>query len=753
MVLDLVNNVALLLAVCWIQSLVSTCWVKGSLTAQILSGMVFGTATVVVMMTSILIEPGLWLWTDSGMVVVSVSTLLYGPISGGIALLVGMAYKLWIGGIASTGAVISLLISFGAGLLLRLIARRFNWSIGGIHLLVFGLVVHAVGNWQLYHFYIPVEIKNAPEFYGTLLSIMSVATAFLGLQLRYIERKTSLEKEVRAHEKRLSLITQSIPDQLILADKNGTLTDVFTPQSVVDRLSRGGTRSLADLDAEAYEKHYAFLISRALGSHEAVVDTYSSHSSYLLDDKQADSEHHFESVSKRVEGDSDDEVIILTRDITRRVKAEQEVLYLAHYDPLTTLPNAYKAISILEDYVTKYGELNKKFHVVMLHLDNFYLFNKSLGKEAGDTLLKHISGRIREYLGEDYFIARFSGVEFLIISDGAGDPSDLVEMFRKLRLEVSIPVEGEEIELKLVVSAGVSRFPVDGDDQKELVRKASLAMESAVASTNKVRFYHPMLDRELNDLLTLRGRLLNAVKEAKLDLYYQPVFSLKDNSISAVQAVIRCDDDKYNLKEPGIFLEAAERSGLMLSLSSWTLERACFAVGDLKQNTGFSGELIVKVSHFELVDPEFPFIVQSVLSRTQFEPGKLCIEIAESGSDKSMRGILAAIRELDSMGVGLKIDFYSSSCGAFMSFNNTRSTKLRLSCEFVLDTIKNDRSGDTLAAIVTFARSLNIETLVDGIDDPSGSEAIKDLGFDNAQGDYYASPLPFAKMKELLLSQ
>jgi len=752
MVIDLINNVALLLAVCWLQSLVSNSIREGSLKAQISSGIVFGAATIIVMMTSILIQPGLWLWTDSGTVVVGVSTLLYGPIAGGMSLAAGVAYKLWIGGAASTGGVVNLVISFVAGILLRILARKFKFHMGGFQFLLFGLAVHVVATWQLYHFHIPVDSAVAMEFYLTLLAIMSPATAILGQQLQYIERKVSLERQIKESEKRLSLITQSIPDQLILANKEGVLTDAFTPGDVAKSLNGRANKSLAAVDEDAFENHYAYLISKALTSGESVTDTYSSNRQHLLDDRRVETEHHFESTSRPVEGYNDEEVVILTRDITRRVNAEREIAFLAYYDPLTKLPNAYKALAVLEDYVAKYSELKKHFFVTMLHLDNFYLFNESLGKEAGDAVLREIGEKLRDALEEDHFLARFSGVEFLIISPNAGRPEDLIKLFRKLRLEISVPLNGQQVDMKVAVSGGVCRFPQDGADHQELIRKASLALDAAVGSSSRVRFYHPTLDEELHQLLTVRNDIINVVKDNKLYLHYEPVFSLKDSAVQGLEVIVRCDDPRFDNKAPDFLMDAAERSGLMLSMIAWVLETACFAAKELEKTSGFVGDLFIKMSPFELTDPEFPFLLQSVLSRTQFSPGRLFIDITEASTNKPIRGIRKALEEIDKIGVGLKVDIFSSSYGALASLERTHSAKLKISSQLAIGDSMDGDNHKTITSILSLAKSMQVDTLVEDVNDQFTDELIKSIGFDAAQGSYYCEPVSLEDIKAKLQS-
>src|SRR5690606_33352538 len=173
MTLDLINNVALLMAVCWIQSFISYRWNRDSLRAQVASGVLFAFATVTVMMVSILVQPGLWLWVDSSMVVISVSTLLYGPIAGGIAMLTGIAYRLWMGGIGATAGTLSLVLALLAGLLYRALGSWGRVGIGMLAMVLFGLLVNGCVALFINGVFMPVSVTELPAYIFSLRGIMA----------------------------------------------------------------------------------------------------------------------------------------------------------------------------------------------------------------------------------------------------------------------------------------------------------------------------------------------------------------------------------------------------------------------------------------------------------------------------------------------------------------------------------------------------------------------------------------------------
>ncbi|GIX29715.1 MAG: hypothetical protein KatS3mg124_0187 [Porticoccaceae bacterium] len=196
MVFDLLHNAALVFAVCWLHSLVSRRFPPDTWAGQLLSGTVFALATVAAMMTTILLAPGLWLWTDAGAAVVAAAAASVGPIAGGLAALAGALYQGWMGGLAAGGAIVNLGLAFAAGeAARRLLARRGrepDWRAG----LLLGLLVYGVGSWQQLHFHLRSEVAPTPGFFLAVVAVMAPLTALLVLQLSYVARKERLERRV-----------------------------------------------------------------------------------------------------------------------------------------------------------------------------------------------------------------------------------------------------------------------------------------------------------------------------------------------------------------------------------------------------------------------------------------------------------------------------------------------------------------------------------------------------------------------------
>jgi len=752
MIFDLVNNVALLLAACWIQSLISYRWQKDSLRAQVASGMLFAFATVTVMMMAILLQPGLWLWVDSSMVVISVSALLYGPVAGGIALVAGILYRLWMGGVGATAGAVGLVIALVGGLGYRLLIRRGSVGLGVVQLVVFGLLVNGLGALLLNYVFI-LSDQGAPAGYAVgVLLIMPAATVLLGLQLQYIERKKELERQIQANEQRLRSITQSIPDQLMVADTSGQLLDIITPAELAARKGELVGKNLHQLDPEAWRAHHQLLIAKAQESADGSSDIYSSNQRFLLDSESDTQVHYFESNAKKMIGSGDEgRILILTRDITERKQAEERIRFLAHYDPMTELPNRHLARETLDKAIARAAVSGGALALVMLHLDDLFIVNQSLGSGAGDHLVREIAKRLEQHKGHDNFLARYSGADFLLVVEGVVAADSVLDFCHTLLANIAAGVRYETHDLKIRASLGAALFPDHGTDANLLIRRATIANHHATESLeNKCQLYHDQMDSELTDYIELRDRLSRGLQEDEFELYYQPYFALDSGQLRGVEAFLRWNVPELGIKSPAYFLETAEKSGLIIAIGDWVLQRVARQAREW-QSAGLDfGTLAINISSAQLSQGKLAAKIRDIARELDLDPRMLTLEITESSINRDMGQTVAMAGELKAMGVGLSIDDFGTGFSNIQYLGQLAVDKLKIDGVFTRAIAEDDAKRDIVKAIIQIARSLGMATIAEGVEDEATRALLLAMGCSEAQGYLYTRPLPAEELRVFL---
>ena len=751
MTLDLINNVALLMAVCWIQSFISYRWNRDSLRAQVASGVLFAVATVTVMMVSILVQPGLWLWVDSSMVVISVSTLLYGPIAGGIALVTGIAYRLWMGGLGATAGTLSLALALLAGLLYRVLLARGRVTIGTLPMVLFGLLVNGCGALLINGVFMPVSVTDSPGYIVSLLAIMAAATLLLGLQLQYIERKKDLEREIKANEERLASITQSIPDQLVVVDAQGTLLDVITPAELAGRADDMVGKPLAALDPEAYRNHYSLLIAGAMAEPEGASDIYAAAQRYLLDSERGVEQHFFESKAKRMESDlGGDRVVILSRDITERKQAEERIRFLAHYDSMTALPNRHLALETLEKAIVRVNYAKGHLAVALLHLDDLYIVNQSLGAAAGDFLVKALAARLVARLGGT-FIARYSGADFLIVMEHIEGTDDLRHWGSELLAAIRPPLRFETNEIAIRASLGIARYPEHGDDASVLVRRVTVATHHARESLeNKLRLYDGAMETALTDYVRMRDQLAKALELDEFEIHYQPYLSLDDGRVRGIEAFLRWNNPQLGLKSADYFLDVAERSGLIVPIGDWILRKAAQQAKSWRDAGLEFGALAINISSAQLTEGSLVDKIRSLCTELAIDPTLLALEITESSVNRDMNSTMAMTAELKAMGLALSIDDFGTGFSNIQYLRRLKVDHLKIDQEFTLGIETDANKRDIVRAIIQIARALDMTTIAEGVENSNVEALLREMGCTEAQGYLYSKPVPAPAMAEYL---
>jgi diguanylate cyclase (GGDEF)-like protein len=219
-------------------------------------------------------------------------------------------------------------------------------------------------------------------------------------------------------------------------------------------------------------------------------------------------------------------------DITEQRRAEEKIAHLAHYDALTDLPNRVLFREKLEGMLTPLGA-GAKLAVLYLDLDQFKDINDTLGHPAGDELLNVVAGRLRSVVRNGDIVARLGGDEFAVIQAELAHTSDVVELAERIRETIRKPMMIDGHELAVDTSIGIALAPRDGTEPDQLLKHADLALYCVKADgRGAYRFFEPEMDERANARRTLETDLRHAMEHGELELYYQPLVTIQDGTIS-----------------------------------------------------------------------------------------------------------------------------------------------------------------------------------------------------------------------------
>lgn len=430
-------------------------------------------------------------------------------------------------------------------------------------------------------------------------------------------------------------------------------------------------------------------------------------------------------------------------DITERKAAEAQIEFLAYHDALTELPNRRLALDHMELALAYADRAETKAAVLFLDLDNFKTINDSFGHNVGDALLKAVAKRLRECTRETDTLSRQGGDEFLIVLANVNDTDAISSVTEKIleKLEETFHIEGNELSTSL--SIGISVYPDDSRDIDTLLNLADTAMYHAKeAGRNTYRFYTEQMNIDAVEHQRVRVGLRRALERNEFVLYYQPQINLSTGAVIGAEALIRWNHPEQGFMPPGRFIPTAEESGLIVPMGDWVLREACRQAAEWRKAGLPELVVAVNISAMQFKRGDLEQSVLEALVDSGLPPTCLELELTESILIHDTEKVLETVQRLKSQGVQLSIDDFGTGYSSLSYLKRFNVDKLKIDRSFVCDMVNNPNDAVIVRAIIQMARSLNLKTIAEGVEDEVLLSFLRLQYCDEAQGYYFAKPMP-----------
>lgn len=433
------------------------------------------------------------------------------------------------------------------------------------------------------------------------------------------------------------------------------------------------------------------------------------------------------------------------RDITERKRAQAHIEYLARHDVLTGLPNRSFLAERLEGMLAMARRHEVTVAILYVDLDNFKTVNDSLGHHVGDLLLKEVATRLKAALRDADIVARLGGDEFLVALADLGAPGDATRVATKLLAAIAAPMLLEGRQVYVTPSIGISLFPRDGNAVDELIHNADAAMYRAKESgRSNFQFYGPSLAKGANETLAKEATLRQASLRGEFELHYQPQFSLRDGSLTGIEALVRWRHPQLGLIEPAGFIPFAEARGMIIPIGRWVLKEACHQQRKW-QLAGYAPACMgVNVSALQFRRDALVGELAQILNETGLAAASLELELTESClMDNS--AVADKLQALRALGVKLAVDDFGTGYSSLSYLKRYPIDKLKIDRSFIADLGTSDDNAAIVTAIISLGRALKLAVLAEGVETAAQLAFLKAGGCDEMQGYLRGRPLPAAQ--------
>ncbi|MFA9215648.1 MAG: putative bifunctional diguanylate cyclase/phosphodiesterase [Sphingomonadaceae bacterium] len=432
----------------------------------------------------------------------------------------------------------------------------------------------------------------------------------------------------------------------------------------------------------------------------------------------------------------------IVRNITQRKQSEERILQLAHTDYLTGLPNRVRLGQLATATFAQVQQRRGKAALMFLDHACFKDINDALGHGIGDTLLVQLAQRLNQYIGPQDCVARLGGDEFVLLF-GDADCRRAAALARQLLDVVGATFRIEQYELTLSASIGIVLFPDDGAELGTLFQRADVAMYAAKHDgRNRFRFFSGEMQAHLTRQLELVSALRQAVSANQLQLHYQPQINLAAQTLTGAEALLRWNHPQLGSVAPAEFIPAAEASGLILPLGEWVLRHAVRQAAQWQRDGMAPLRIAVNLSAVQFRQPDLPELVSRILFEEGLAPEWLELELTEGATMDDPQRAVEMMDKLHARGIGMSIDDFGTGYSSLSKLKKFRINKLKIDQSFVRDICSDPEDQAIVAAIISMAGSLGLNTIAEGVETAEQQAMLRTQGCVEIQGYFYSRPLP-----------
>lgn len=403
------------------------------------------------------------------------------------------------------------------------------------------------------------------------------------------------------------------------------------------------------------------------------------------------------------------------------------LLDLLNKDSLTKLPNRFLLLSKLKHLVKE--KIEKIFFLITVDIFNIEEINNTHNHILGDKLIYHTSEKLKNLIGEDDYLSRMIGKEFILVKNNIESRKELRDFLTKLSRIKDEEIIIDNKKLYIDLRLGVSIFPNHTKDAENLLKYSKMALIDCKKKENSIfSFYNHRMTKELEKKLQLELEIKNAISNNEFKAYYQPIIDIKTKELIGLEALIRWEHREKGLIYPNSFIAYLESSMYIHEVGEMILKDACSFFKKLN-DLGIleNGKLSINVSPSQILEFNFLPTLKSVLEETKIKPQTLELEIVERTLLENNSKVIRILNKIKELGIGIVLDDFGTGFSSLSYLKQFPFNKLKVDKVFIdnIHICKKDKS--IVKSIISLSEGLGISIVIEGVETYEQEEELKKL--------------------------
>lgn len=441
--------------------------------------------------------------------------------------------------------------------------------------------------------------------------------------------------------------------------------------------------------------------------------------------------------------------------------SHQQMELMAYRDPLTGLPNRRGLFQELRKLILWARKHESRIALLYIDLDHFKQVNDSLGHEQGDQILKDVTQRLLGLVNqqishrelpfpEDLLLSRPGGDEFAIMLPEIQRVEETEQLSQRIIDALQQPFSIDDKQFSLSCSIGITLYPDDANSAERMLKHAGIAMNEAKRSgRNRASYFLPAMHRQVEERVAIQQGISIAIAEDQLHIEYQPIVNLKTKKIIGAEALLRWHHPKRGRLGPETFIPIIEESDQIGPLTVWIIETVSEELKTLP-DLGDTSKLSINISSAILNKPELTVLVDEALKKVDAPNQRICLEITETSLMEDIDNTLPLLNQWKDAGYSIWMDDFGTGYSSLNYLARLPIDGVKIDRSFIRDL---DNSKPVIETILALAKTMNLLTVSEGIEETYQQQELTHLGCSFGQGYLYSEPLRIEALQKRLEQQ